>query len=414
MRLISGILVGIWMARYLGPESFGVFSFAISFVAILGPIAKLGLDHIVVQDLTRNPDKRDEYIGTAFWLKVIGALLLLILIIIAVQFSNNDDTTNLYIFIIAIGVVFQSFDVVDFYFQSKVLNKYVSICKFIQLGISSLLKIALILSDADLIWFIIVTLIDNATLAMALFVAYLRQNLGYFWGGFNINIAKKMLAASWTLALTSYATMLFLHMDKVMVNQMHGAEAVGYYSAAVKISEAYYFIPLIIATSLFPAIINSKKISESLYLERLLNLHVLLAWLAISIAVVITFIGKPLVLFLFGAAYAPAGQVLVIHVWAGVFVALSIASKRWFIVEGFQHLILIRAVTATACNIILNLFLIPRYGIVGAAISTLISLSLETISYLFNSKLRIIFLINIKSLFPLYLFRNKKYSKQLN
>ena len=161
MRLVAGVLVGIWMAKYLGPKSFGIFSYSLSFVAILGPVAKLGLDHIVVRDLTKYPDKRDEYIGTAFWLKIIGAVVLLFMIAVTVRATSNDDVTNLYIFIIASGVVFQSFDVVDFYFQSKVLNKYVSICKIMQLGISSVLKIALILLDAGLFWFVLITLIDN-------------------------------------------------------------------------------------------------------------------------------------------------------------------------------------------------------------------------------------------------------------
>ena len=348
MRLVAGVLVGIWMAKYLGPKSFGIFSYSLSFVAILGPVAKLGLDHIVVRDLTKYPDKRDEYIGTAFWLKIIGAVVLLFMIAVTVRATSNDDVTNLYIFIIASGVVFQSFDVVDFYFQSKVLNKYVSICKIMQLGISSVLKIALILLDAGLFWFVLITLIDNIFLALALLFAYHRQKIGRFWGGFSFNVAKQLLSASWPLALTSYATMLFMHLDKVMIKEMLGAEEVGYYAAAVKISEAYYFLPLVIGTSLFPAIINAKSISESLYLKRLQNLHVLLVWMAIIIALVVTFTGQALIDLLFGVAYAPAGEVLIIHVWAGVFVALSIASKKWFIVEGLQHLLLIRALVSTA------------------------------------------------------------------
>jgi O-antigen/teichoic acid export membrane protein len=186
---------------------------------------------------------------------------------------------------------------------------------------------------------------------------------------------------------------------------MLGAVHVGHYAAAVKISEAYYFLPLIIATSVFPAIINAKKISEKLYTERLQNLHLILLWMSVAVALLFTFIGESLIALLFGAAYLPAGQVLIVHVWGGVFVSVSIASKRWFIVEELQHLLLVRALISTACNIILNLVLIPKYGILGSAVATLISLCLVWFTYLFNPRLWTVFIFTIKSIFPIYLFR---------
>src|SRR4030067_2278792 len=141
LRIIAGLFVGIYVARYLGPEQFGVYSYALAFVALFGAIAKLGLDSIVVRDLVNHPQEREVYLGTAFWLKLIGAILTMGLLAIAGQFTGNDATTKLYIFIIASGMIFQSFEWVVFYFQSKVLAKYVSIAKLIQLALSSVLKL---------------------------------------------------------------------------------------------------------------------------------------------------------------------------------------------------------------------------------------------------------------------------------
>ena len=145
LRMASGLLVGIWVARYLGPEQFGLFSYALAFVSIFSGLAKLGLDGIVVRDLVNHPHQRDVYLGTAFWLKFVGAFVMLGIVALATLFTSNDHTTNLYVFIISSGIIFQSFEVVDFYFQSKVLSKFVSICKITQLAVSSALKIYFVL-----------------------------------------------------------------------------------------------------------------------------------------------------------------------------------------------------------------------------------------------------------------------------
>ena len=117
LRLIAGLFVGVWVARYLGTEQFGIFSYAIAFAAIFSSIAKLGLDGILVRDLVREPNQRDIYLGTAFWLKLAGALITLGAVALATQLTSNNRTTSLYILIIASGPIFQSFEVVDFYFQ---------------------------------------------------------------------------------------------------------------------------------------------------------------------------------------------------------------------------------------------------------------------------------------------------------
>ena len=134
LRMFAGLLVGIWVARYLGPNQFGLFSYSIAFASIFSSIAKLGLDGVVVRDLVRYPSRRDLYMGTAFWLKLMGAGVMLAIMAFAVQLTSNDATTSLYIIIIASGTVFQSFEVVDFYFQSKVLSnsfQFVSWCSFL-------------------------------------------------------------------------------------------------------------------------------------------------------------------------------------------------------------------------------------------------------------------------------------------
>ena len=353
LRMVAGLLVGIWVARYLGPEQFGIFSYAIAFTSLFNSIAKLGLDGIVVRDLVKEAEKRDIYLGTAFWLKLLGALLMLGIVAIAMQLTSSDPLTNLYILI-----------------------------KMAQLFISSLLKLYFIYTGAELIYFVLVTLLDQVTLALSLYIAYRFQELGSFYGHFNKAIAKQLLKDSWPLIFSGLVIMIYMRIDQIMIKEMLGERDVGLFSAAVRLSEVWYFIPVIISTSLFPSIVNAKKISDKLYDTRLRHLYTFMIWLAIMIALPMTFLSNWLVTLLYGEAYREAGQILMIHIWAGVFVFMGVASSKWFISEGLQRHLTINTVAGAIMNILLNIFLIPKYGIYGAAIATVMSQALA--SYFMN------------------------------
>ena len=399
LRMIAGLLVGIWVARYLGPEQFGVFSYAIAFASLFSSIAKLGLDGIVVRDLVREPEQRDSYLGTAFWLKLGGALIMLGAVALATQFTSSDRLTNLYILIIASGAIFQSFNVVNFYFQSQVLSKFVSICKMTQLLISSLLKLYFIFTGADLIWFVLVTLVDQLTLALSLYFAYRYQKLGGFYRYFDVTLAKQLLKDSWPLIFSGLVVMIYMRIDQIMIKEMLGEREVGLFSAAVRLSEVWYFIPMIITASLFPSIVNAKKRSEELYYTRLQRLYTIMVWLAIAIALPMTFLSDWLVTLLYGEAYREAGQVLMVHIWAGVFVFLGVASGSWLISENLQWIAFYRTFSGAIINIILNFVLIPIYGLIGAAIATVIAQTMAAFAFdILTKKTRMVFFMKLNTL----------------
>lgn len=386
LRIIAGLFVGIYVARYLGPEQFGVYSYAVAFVALFGTIARLGLDGIVVRDLVNHPEEPHVYLGTAFWLKLIGALVTLVLLALAVQFTSNDATTNLYIFIIASGLIFQSFDVVDFHFQSKVLLKYVSISRLIQLALSSVLKLYFIFIQADLFWFVMVSLIDQISLALTLAISYWRQRIGSFFGRFDVETAMLMLSNSWPLILSGIAISLYMRIDQIMIKEMLGERDVGLYSAAVRLSEAWYFVPVIVATSLFPAILNAKKLNPKLYSERLRRLYAIMIYSAVGVALPVTFMAESIVVTLYGIHYQGAGLVLAIHIWAGIFVALGVVNGSWFLAENLQKLATLNTLIGAAVNVILNYFFIPIYGIAGVAFATFASYGVAAYVSLFLYK----------------------------
>ncbi len=412
LRMIVGLFVGVWVARYLGPEQFGLFSYAQSFVGLFTAFATLGLDGIVVRELVKDETRCDELIGTAFWLKLMGAFAVLAVLAIAVNFTSNDHFTNILVFIIASATIFQSFNVVDMYFQSKVMGKYIVYANVISLLLSSIVKVALILYDAPLIAFAWTIVFDSFILACGFLYFYIKNhlNINLLHVRFEKSTAVSLLRDSWPLILSGMVIAIYMKIDQVMIKEMMNSEAVGQYAAAVRISEAWYFIPMVIASSLFPAIINAKKQSEELYHARLQKLYNLMVWMAIAIALPMTFLSDWVIHLLYGNQYNQAGSVLMIHIWTGVFIFLGVASGKWFMAENLQMLAFLRTFYGMIINIILNIILIPKYGIQGAATATLISQIMAAyFSDLFNKKTKKMFWMKSKSFFLTNLIKQKEH-----
>lgn len=381
-RMPIVLIVGIYVARYLGPERFGLLNYAVSIVALFSIITTLGLDAIIVRGLVNEPDKQNKLLGTVFALRVVSSLLMFAVLAVVVLFTNNDSFTNLIILIIAAGLLFQSFNVIQFYFEAKVLSKYYVFSQLAALTIISITKLVFISMKLSLIYFASAIVAESIVLAVGLVIVYTKQKLSLFNWGFSFRLACELLKDSWPLILSGVAVSIYMKIDQVMLKQMLNSEAVGQYAAAVKLSEAWYFVPVIICNSLFPAILNAKKHSDMVYYARLQKLYDLMLWTAIPITLVITFLASNIIHFLYGAPFSKAGTVLAIHIWASVFVFLGVANGKWFLAENLQRYSLLYKSLGALMNIALNLVLIKQMGIRGAAWATIISYGCA--AYFFN------------------------------
>lgn len=410
LRMGVGLFVGVWVARYLGPEQFGLWNFAIAFVALFGTFAALGMDSIVIRELVKNPKRQNELLGTAFILKLVGALIALILAIIAISIIRTSELLTLWLVVLsAAGFIFQSVNVIDFYFQAKVQSRYTVYATNASFVLITLAKVMLLISSAPLIAFAWVGLGEIALTSFFLMVAYRVNHCNVREWCYSSSVARELLKYSWPLMLSGFAIMIYMRIDQIMIAQMLGDEQVGLFSAAVRISEVWYFIPLAIASSVFPAIIATKKQSEELYLLRLQKLFDLMAILALILAIPMTLLSDWVMVFLYGETYRDAGSVLAIHIWGGVFVFLGVASSQWFLTENLQNLAFYRTLFGAIINVCANVILIPMLGIAGAAASTLLSQSGASYFFdLFNKRTRSMFWMKTKSILMTHWFRNVK------
>lgn len=399
LRIVSSLFIGVWVARHLGPSNFGVFSYAIAFASIFGGLAKLGLDNILIRDLVKYPTKQQDYLGTSFWLKFLGALLVFIGLLFLLSIFKDYDDSSKFILIISIGLFFQSFEVIDFYFQSKENTKTIAICKSFQLLISSVIKVSLILTDAELIWFVYVILFDAISLAMAYAISYFSIPRINFLKTFKSNEAKSLLTDSWPLIVSSIVVMVYMRIDQIMIQKFLGDYEVGIYSAAIRISESFYFLPMTLNVVFFPAIVKYKFHNSLIYKKRIQQLYTLMIWLAFIIALPINLMSDFLINILFGTEYSEASAIVSIHVWAMIFAFLGVSFSRYLIAENLGKIEFKRTLLGAFSNVFLNLWLIPVYGIIGAAIATLISQLIANLIYdLLEKKLHEQLKIKLKAL----------------
>lgn len=400
LRLVVGLIIGVWVARYLGPEQFGILSYAIAFVGLFGAIAGLGLQSILVREIVRDPNSKEETLGTAAFLQLISGLITYGIILIAIYWLRPEDMlAKALVAILGSMMLFKASEVAVFWFESQVQSKYTVWVQNIAFLFFAVIKMGLILYQAPLVAF------AWAMMAEALLVALLMFSVLGLRGPklqklrISVVRAKLLLNNSWPLMLSGIAIMIYLKIDQIMLGNMVGDEAVGIYSVAVRISELWYFIPMIILASVFPTVLELKKRSEKQYNQRFQSLYVLMVWLSVGVAVPMTFLSEPIVTLFFGDMYVQSGVVLAIHIWASVFVFLGVASGKWYLTEGLQVIMLQRDLLGGASNILLNLVLIPRYGAVGAAVATVISYALADLFFdCLYSRTRHVFKMKMRAL----------------
>lgn len=400
VRMAVELFVSIAVARYLGAQQFGLFNYAIAFVALFNTISTLGLDSIVVRTLILKPEDKKQLLGTTFFLKLFGGILsLLFSFILIVILRNNDSSTIFLVVILSSSFIFQSFNTIDFWYQSQLESKYTVLAKITAFIITNILKVILIFLHAPLLAFGCVTFAEIVIGSVGLIITYQIRGYSIWTWRWNFKYAKALLRESWPLILAGVSIIIYLKIDQIMIGEMIDDKAVGIYSAASRISEVWYFIPGAIASSFAPSIYSAKETNETLYYQRIEKLIRLLALISIIIALPISLFAGSLITLLYGNTYSEAGNILSIHIWASLMVFMGIATSYWYISEGLSHLSLLNTFVGAIMNILLNLFLIPKYNGTGAAIATLISYTCA--DFLMNAihpRTRKIFRIQVKSL----------------
>ena len=398
-RMAVQLFVGIYVARYLGPERFGLLSYANSYVGIFTAIAVLGLDGIVVRELVKSPDQRDTLLGTSFLLKVVGTLLMWVLILATLFFSNNDPLTSALIAIIAFGVLFQTFNVIDYNFQAEVKSKYVVHSQIAQLIVSSITKLVLILKGLPLVWFAAVYSLDAIILAVGLAYAYSRNSGSIKKWKWNAKVALALLLDSWPLMFAYMSYLIYAKIDRIMIKEMLDEHNVGIYSAAYILYEAPLFISLMIAKSVYPILVQYYQDNKNKFFQLYSTLSSYLTLLSYLIVLFIFIFHEILIQITFGESFEESSKILMLLSFGMIPMFNAFLRSSYITISGNQKIILYTTLFSAMLNIVLNLLLIKAYGVIGAVYATVFTqtLSLIVSNFAFTNT-RSIFFIQAKSL----------------
>lgn len=373
-RMGTGLVVSVWVTRYLGPQQFGQLNYALAFVAIFSSIATLGLDSIVVRNIIREPSRQNEMLGSSFVLRLIGgALTLVISLAVIALLRPADHLTQILVGIIALGTIFQAVTNIDFWFQSKVQSKYSAYARSAANVVICIVKVVLIFFHAPLIAFASAGVAEIALISLGIVIAY--KSNGQFltqWQA-SRSLALELLRDSWPLFLSEIVMLIYLRIDRVMIGDMSGNQELGIYSVAAMLAEAFYFIPLIVYSSVFPSIVKAREEGEEYFYKILQKYYNLMALLAYAVALPVTILSGWLIPLMFGDVYSRASLMLTGLIWAGLFYNLMVARSQFLTTMNWTRLHFITDFMGAALNVVLNFTLIPRYGGMGAVFASFVS-----------------------------------------
>jgi O-antigen/teichoic acid export membrane protein len=372
-RMGLGVLIIIWMARVLGPEQFGQYNFALSIIGILAAVTGLGLHNVVVRELVKQPKQANSIMLAGFFALLLAGVVGMVL---TAGVASSLDTPHLPTYLIAIlslTLLMKSTDIVRSWFESQVQSRVTVLAENGVFLIMAGFRVYFIMSGMPLISFVWLLVGEATLLALAFLFALWRfapVSLSV-WPKFG-NI-KPLVKDALPILLSGLGVIIYMRVDQVMLGVMLGQESVGIYAAAVRISELWYFVPTAIAASMFPGLVALREAGSVGYMSNLRKLYLLMWALSLAAVGFIFGAGEMLVHLLYGAAYAGAHPVLVVHILGGIFVGLGVARGKWIMAENLQIFSLMFTGSGAVINIILNYYFIPEFGVVGAAYATAIS-----------------------------------------
>ncbi len=367
------MLIGIWVARYLGPESYGKLSYILALVGMFKPLRKLGLDGISSREIAKGETNTSVLVSTVGALKTCGGLIYLIIVLGYIGVFKDDPIYFKMAVIMGVSHFLGFFETIELYFRAKVKGKFISISNLFSIFFTGAVKVLLIIFHAGLIYFVIAQALELLLVYSLLVFFFLKEGIKVGVKYVNVSHALRLLGESWPMLFSGVFALIYLYIDQIMIEELLSSYMLGQYSAAVKISSAWYFIPLTIGWSIQTAFVKAKQRSESQYLDLLRQTFAAMAFFAYLLIIIFGIYGPPIIDFLYGSDYQIAGEVLSLHIIASLFVFIGTIRGIWVTNESYFKFDLLSNIGAGILNIILNYLWIPKFGVFGAAYATILS-----------------------------------------
>lgn len=369
-RIIKAGLM-IYAARLLGTNGYGVFSYALSLAVLFSIFSDVGIGALLTRRISSTGKVEARYVATSLVVKLVLILLSALVIIFVAPLFTKIPGVLVLLPIIAVLIALDG--IRDFVLAINRGKQRMEIEAVIQVLTNAAIVGAGILA---LIFFgtsksLMVAYVIGSGVGLAISLVMLGKYLSGIWKSFDKKLVKKIISEAWPFALLGLLGVIMINTDIIMLGFLKGASEVGLYSAAQKPIQVMYVIPAILASAFFPAITklvnkNDKKLRK--ILEQVIAIALLLGF---PIALGGMILGRKLMNLMFGSEYLDATlsfQILLITIII-VFPTMLIANTVFAYnkQKNFIGLIFLGAIG----NVLLNILLIPKYGITGSAIATI-------------------------------------------
>ena len=372
-KVLKLFLVAL-IARMLGVEGFGLYSFIFSYVILFGILANPGLDTLNLRDISQDRKKAKSVLGTALSLKILLSIITLTIVVATITLLGYDRLTIFFVFLAGISVlldsvsdtfrtVFFSFERVDIVLKLSMISKIVLLAGsfaalFSGYGVLGLVVAAII---ASIVNFVISFYYCSKIVKPEMSI---QKGIWRQWAG--------MLLKARHFFFLGMFMIVFGKIDIIMLSYIKGNTAVGYYDASVRLIESLAIFSTSFYTTVFP--VMSRYFSQGKSVERALEKSSkFIIVLSLPIAIGTTLISSQIITVIYGQQFAPASAALSILVWYTVLNYLSEVFNLQLYSMNKERKVSYVFAFSVGLNILLNILLIPEYSFIGSAFATFVS-----------------------------------------
>ncbi|GAA3893867.1 MULTISPECIES: flippase [Gibbsiella] len=369
---LSGIFVSVYVARYLGPAQYGLISYLLSVIAIGVPLVQLGADTVLFNRVAKRVHSGIRLMLAS--MRIRRQLFAVIAVpLMAWALLTQDRTSQIMMALMLVSAYFSVQDVYKIYYDALLKSKLNTMINNVALLLSIIMRLVLVNLELPLVWFAVPYVLSSLLPYLVRSVLFHRSRLPLR------PIAKRhqrgygryLLKVGLPLAVSGLSIVIYTRIDQIMLGNYLGEHSVGLYSAAITLSQGWVFVPMALITSMLPSVAGAR--TQQLKEDRIRLLYLVVLLLSAPVILLLSLFPTQLVVLLFGENFRETATILALCSVTSLFSVMGTVSYQAIVLFGGYRFIAIKMPLAALVNVVMNIVLIPRYGIHGAAISTLIT-----------------------------------------
>jgi O-antigen/teichoic acid export membrane protein len=384
--LVGSFIVSVMVARYLGPENYGLISYGLALSTFIIAICQWGANYTIFDSSVKNSKRSAFYIRNTERSRIFLFFILMIIIDVWLFiFGRYDLDEYMIVVLVVFSQIFLALDIYQFHYNGMLRSKINAISSLIAKSVSMSLRVIFVFQDMNVIYFIIPFFIEGVI------IYFIRRNK------LEINNSNRRIGRIYNkhyfgvgipLAATAICISLYTKVNEILIANIVSYKLLGIYSVTASLTYAWTFIPMSIGVSLLTKPLSEDSISEKIKGFSFITLITLIS--VVPILLFIYFFADEVVLLTFGIDYIESSILLFVFSFGGVFSVLGFITNR--MINSFQFgsgFLLKKAIISSFVMLCISYFLVVNFGVIGAVWAIVISefLSLTILNYFFYDRI---------------------------